>query len=304
MFKRLFVMKRFALWLSISVFSLALSGCSVTSNNTTNHAVTNSAWRQNAISPATSTKYSNGLSSFQENFPGAKILNVIHYKQQYILVDYQYPGTANHFAFGNLETMKWYPLPLSDDYTSLDKIVSPNDIVFNANGVASEIPQCVFPFIMVCTRKNANSQFDATKQAEYLNVNQSFTFTNGKQEELTSYDFTKNGIELQFGPYKNEPQGAFGARSTWIPTTHITYNRQKNQLILYLERTSIAGSFHVVKQPVNYINSVAVQTSQGGTCLVLQLEPVAKYYTANVTWQDSQRDVPELQVSFLSSYKR
>lgn len=274
----------------------------MTSDYTTNHAITNATGGQHATTQVTSTTYSNGLSSFRETFPGAKILKVTHYKQQYILIDFQYPGTANHFALCNLETMKWYPLPLADNYTSLDNIVSPNDIVFTANGVASEIPQDVFPFLMVCTRKNVNSQFDVTNQTKYLNINQSFTFTNGKQEELISYDFAKNGIKLQFGPYKNEPQGAFYAASTWIPTTHITYNRQQNQLILHLDQTSVSGNFHVSKQPVNYIDSVAVQTSHGGTSLVLQLKPDAKYYTANVTWLDNQRNVPELQVSFLTSY--
>lgn len=238
------------------------------------------------------------LSNIEKNYHNAKILKVIHYHSRYVMIEYQYPGSANHFDLYDFATGARYNLPLGANYARLDRIISPNDIVFDGIGVNSEVAENTFPSIMKCTRKNTSSQFGLTEYPEYLNVNQGFTFNYGKHEELTTYDFTKDGMNVQFGRLKNDT-GSFYADSTWIPSTHISYNRNKNQLTIQFTRTSIRGNFDVTNAPVGYIDSVHMDSAQGATKLVLQLKPGTQYYRANVSWNDSQHNVPELQISFL-----
>ncbi|MCL6442198.1 MAG: hypothetical protein K6T83_01820 [Alicyclobacillus sp.] len=240
------------------------------------------------------------LSSIEKNYHGARILKVIHYQKRYVMIEYQYPTTANHFDLYDLATGKRYSLPLGAEYTTLSKIVNQNELVFDATGTNSEVPQNRFPFVMVCKRKNAGAEFGLTEYPKYLNVNQGFKFKNGKTEALTSYGFTQNGIEFQFGPQTNESPAAFYAGSTWIPTTQFSYNRHKNQLTLRFLETSISSNFEVTNDPMSYIKSVSLhQSAQTGTSVVLQLKPGTQYYNANVTWEDGQHHIPELQISFL-----
>lgn len=240
------------------------------------------------------------LSSIAKNYPGAKILKVVHYQQRYVMIEYQYPGAAYFYDLYDLSTGAKYSLGSAPWYATLNKIMSPNDFVFDSTGVYSEVPQNVFPFTIEFTRKNTNSEFGMTEYPKYLSVNQSFTFQYGKQEELTSYSFTQDGIKFQFGPLKNDPHGGYYAGSTWIPSTHISYNRPSNQLIVQFTKTLIGPGFSVTNDPAGYISSIHMQSSaQGGTSLVLQLKPGTQYYNAKVTWKDSQHNVPELQLSFL-----
>jgi len=229
------------------------------------------------------------IKDIEKKYAAENVVNITHYKTDYVLVESRDDVNhyANKFELFNLRTGDADILPTIPNYTKLAEIRSENEFVFFADGTNSEYGGRQFPFIIECRRSYENTGFDGDFSTHIINryftVDEAADFGDKENEVIKDIRITLNGIEMLFGPMKENDMG-FYAAYTSIPRTKISYISGANQLVVRFAKTDISNAVkknqREMKEGNYYIKSYQCSKDGEDSIITLNLTPSAKFYTA------------------------
>jgi len=245
------------------------------------------------------------IDEIKQNYEGREIINIIEFKNKYVLVESREAGIASGFDLYNLETGDRDILPIGTNYVQLDRIDDENRMIFLADGRNNLNSERGFPFYIVCSRGEENvssdSDFIATYQTKYFNVNEVVEFGNKSNEVIADIRITLDGIEILFESVEGK-EAEFYAGTTMIPRTKTAYDEDAHQLIITFEETNIGEKIYdlTLREENYYIDSIQVIEENNDSKVIIRLKDSAKYYTAK-TGHLTDAGLPYVEFSFISN---
>lgn len=199
------------------------------------------------------------------------------------------PGWA---LYVNTVDQLWVQLPLPLGVLSFERRTKGGGLLFLVRGPMDDGPDLPFPYQVLCTPGRA-AAFVAQQGPMYYPVSASVRFGYKLNERLTSVVATTHGIRLGFGPQRGD-NGAFGAGSTSVPPTDITYDASVRALVLKFSKAQIGRIGDITAVHGTEVKSVRTAETAGGVEVRLLLAPGVRYYTGTIT--RNQNQFPFLQI--------
>lgn len=201
----------------------------------------------------------------------------------------QQPGWA---LYVNTVDKLWVQLPLPLGVLSFERRTKGGGLLFLVQGPMDDGPDLPFPYQVLCT-PGAAAAFVAQQGPMYYPVSASVRFGYKLNEVLTSVAAITDGIRLGFGPQPGD-NGAFGAGSTSVPPTEVTYDASARELVLKFSKAQIGRIGGIAAVHGKDVQSVRTAEKAGGVEVRLLLAPGVRYYTGTIT--RNQNQFPFLQI--------
>lgn len=99
------------------------------------------------------------IEDIKKNYKDRPIKNIIPFKEDFVLVEWQKPTFANRFDLYNLKTGEMNFVYGTTNYVKVQKIVDEDRIIFFADGRESETRYWEFPFLEDCRRVADSEKF-------------------------------------------------------------------------------------------------------------------------------------------------
>lgn len=203
----------------------------------------------------------------------------------------QQPGWA---LYVNTADKLWVQLPLPLAALSFERRTAGGGLLFLVQGPMDDGPDLPFPYQALCTPQGDRAPaFVAQQGPMYYPVSASVRFGYKLNEVLTSVAAITDGVQLGFGPQPGD-NGAFGAGSTSVPPTQITYEANQRTLVLEFSKAQIGRIGDIAAVHGKDVQSVRAAKTAGGVEVRLLLAPGVRYYTGAIT--RNQNQFPFLQI--------
>lgn len=247
---------------------------------------------------------------------GDEVTAVTPYQGQYLLVESRDKYNNQRFRFANLKTHDIDLLPTVPYEVKLVKIKDENNILFEADGTNSINMFSVFPFLIECRRyvevADVNGEFFAFESPRYFSISEpSSAIGKGVPMFATDMRVTLDGVQLLFGPVEGKESG-FYAATAFIPSTHITYNQEDNELVVRLSSSRIGAALKEAwnDRPLSncFVRSCTYREHDDYTEIIIGLTETAQFYYADVIILDpfyiiDHAEMPILMVSFRAAIR-
>lgn len=215
-------------------------------------------------------------------------INLTTYTDKYVLVESQINNVPNVFELFNLETGDRDVLPTLGDYAKLNKIVDENNIIIISSGKNVEGDYSTFPYIMKISRdkENIDNIYDFKVETEdyYAKITEAITF--GNKPGLLAYikaDLSK--ITVFFKPIPGDG-GNFFAGYTNVPVTHVSYIKDKAQIVFECEKSIFDSKYKnsnkIFPDKNMYYSSIEMKKEDQNIKIIVSLKDAAKEYTVKI----------------------
>jgi len=231
------------------------------------------------------------IEEMKKKYGDIEILDVIKFKNKYLIIEWTRPMRVHWFDLYNLEIKSLENLHTGAYNVRLQRIVNENRFIFYADGTHQETYVREFPFILECFRMEESKAFRMRRRKRFFPINKEIAFGLKSYATLIDIVFTSDNVEIKFGPMKGD-EGNFFAADTDIPKTKTEYTVGKNQLVITFKKTNLHDrlkSYAIQPGEKNrYFNHVRLLEGKENSMLVLGLKKAAKFYTGEIKrFQDS-----------------
>ncbi len=244
------------------------------------------------------------IEDIKAKYNEASIKSIHYIGYDYVLVEYQYPGSSNFFDLYCFSTGDMHSLPKGDNYVTLKEIVSENEIILFTEGKHSESSIHGWPAIIRCARKQSSvdsqEDFTATYEDAYLSMDYSVDLGGKAEENISQIKTTKDGLQVYFAPIEGK-EGIYYADFTDIAPTKTSYDKNKNQFILEIQAEGHAAGLKVGKTDVlgnPYIFSYQISNSNGKFYITVALKDNVTSYVIKKCREGDNGEIIYLEVSF------
>lgn len=264
--------KLFLVFAFLLTYSVLLSGCTDKSEKATNTS-------------STQKTYKFTIDDIKKKYTDAKIKNIQNVGKDLVLIESKRDTCANFFDLYNLKTGEINNLPTMAEFVTLEKVENENYFVFLSSGKNSESPFSKFPYLIRCIRINnninKNDNFIALQEDKYFSLDYLVQLGCKEEEIMSNLNVNFDGLEVSFEPIKGK-ESQFYADASDIPPTKITYNKDKNQIILEINahelNEKLKGMKNVKLDNNQYMSSYDITEKDNKIYLTITLRDVAKTY--------------------------
>lgn len=236
------------------------------------------------------------LEQIKSAYKQGEILDINTYGDNYVLVkshEIPEPGIALNpndvYTFYNLKTGDKDILDTSPFIVELQKIESPNHILFSCNGQNIMAPFHDFPFILSFERKEENvdseSDFTVTHVPQYYSLEKSMTFGDASNAIISDINISSTSIEVKFAG-SNSPYDFILADGR-IPVTKVEYSPNMNSIMFQFKGSFIDKKYKdssmVINQGNDFMDSVELKENPDNACVTINLKPSVKQYSCRIT---------------------
>lgn len=243
------------------------------------------------------------IEEIKGNYSEESVKNIYPIGEDYILLEFQEPTTANHFDMYNLKTGEVDSLPKGAEFVTIEEIIDENEIIFLASGKESETNVINFPHLIRCLRiKNNINEIDdysAYNEDKYFSLDYSIEGGSKERAIISEVRTREDGLEVSFSPIAGE-EANFYAGTTDIPPTKTAYDKERNTLILEISTKELSKDLKVnekIKIDNNsYINAYEIVQKDSKTFIEVSLNEAAKAYSMRK--DKDKKDIPYFSVVF------
>lgn len=226
------------------------------------------------------------IEEIKKNYTDKPIKNIIPFKEDFVLVEWQKPTFANRFDLYNLKTGEMNPVYGSSSYVKVHKIVDEDRIIFFADGRDSETRYWEFPFLEDCRRVADNERFIHFREKKYFPVEDSVQFGCDKGQVIIDFTVRYHEIEIVFGPQFEKMDAYIAGGGPSIPPVKTSFDKKTNTFILTFEETKVTDDlkdYSVSSHDFSYdIVSLALEEDKSSTKVVLKFKDSVKFYTGQI----------------------
>lgn len=210
---------------------------------------------------------------------------------------------------GGLLAFIWYALPGGKAFavpvglvTTMRVIahIGAQDLTFLNLGTVGDSVYRPFPYLVDCSRLNSTAPFACTTGRAYFPLAVPVRFGDKAPSVMTAVVPTLDGVELAFGPPKDDP--GFFADYTSVPPAQTAYTRRGDIFTLTFRRTAMAAGLPAAVRPESpYVESIAMHQAGGAVVVRMRLRAgAARYFTASI--EHTAAAIPFLEVRFADLY--
>ena len=226
------------------------------------------------------------IEDIKKNYTDRPIKNIIPFKEDFVLVEWQKPIFANRFDLYNLKTGEMNRVYGSHYYVKVYKIVDEDRIIFLGDGRESETRYWEFPFLEDCRRVEDNERFIHFREKKYFPIEDSVQFGCDKGQVIIDFTVRYHEIEIVFGPQFGDTVAYWAGGGPSIPPVKTHFDKTDKKFILTFEGTKVADDlkdyFAIYAEFFGDFTSLALKEEGNNTKVVLGLKDAVKFYTGQI----------------------
>lgn len=226
------------------------------------------------------------IEEIKKNYTDRPIKNIIPFKEDYVLVEWQKPTFANRFDLYDLKTGEMNFVYGTTNYVKVHKIIDEDRIIFFADGRESETRYWEFPFLEDCRRVADNERFIYFKEKKYFPIEESTQFGCDKDQVIIDFTLRYHEIEIVFGPQFEEMGAYIAGGGPSIPPVKTHFDNKDKKFVLTFEGTKVTDDlkdyFGIYAEFFGDFTSLALKEEGNNTKVVLGLKDSVKFYTGKI----------------------